>query len=103
MYEAIRGQVLQAVSGDQLILILSGKDPNAASSQRRLALSSVRSPRLGNAKRGVAEEPGAWAAKMRLAKLTVGKQATVSVDYEREIGEETVSFCTVTVGGKNVA
>ena len=103
MYEAIHGQVLQALSGDQLILILSGKDPNAASSQRRLALSSVRSPRLGNAKRGVAEEPGAWAAKMRLAKLTVGKQATVSVDYEREIGEETVSFCTVTVGGKNVA
>ena len=69
------------LSGDSLILLLDDKSPRYLSSQRRVNLASVRAPRLGNAKKGVAGEPWAEEAKEALVivpdyqlSLAIGKE-----------------------------
>ncbi|CAN0573327.1 unnamed protein product, partial [Ectocarpus sp. 12 AP-2014] len=73
--------------------------------ERRLALSSIRAPRMGNPRRGVEDEPWAVESKEALRKLAIGKQVKVVVDYQRDIpqttsGEAPVkrAFATVSVG-----
>jgi len=53
--------------------------------ERRLALSSIRAPRVGNPRRGVEDEPWAVDAKEALRKLVIGKTVKVVVDYQRDI------------------
>lgn len=53
--------------------------------ERRLALSSIRAPRVGNPRRGVEDEPWAVEAKEALRKLVIGKTVKVVVDYQRDI------------------
>lgn len=88
------------LSGDSLILLLNDKSPRYLSSQRRVNLASVRSPRLGNAKKGVADEPWAVEAKEALLRLCAGKPVVVHVAYERRLEGTVSSFCSVALEGK---
>lgn len=96
------GTVVEVHSGDQISVTVSG-DP--VGQERRLALSSIRAPRVGNPRRGVEDEPWAVDSKEALRKMAIGKQVKVVVDYQRDIpqtsGEAPVkrAFATVTLGG----
>lgn len=76
----------------------------AVGQERRLALSSIRAPRVGNSRRGVEDEPWAVESKEALRKLVIGKQVKVVVDYQRDIpqtsGQSSVkrAFATVSLG-----
>ncbi|CAN0457890.1 unnamed protein product, partial [Hapterophycus canaliculatus] len=92
----------QVHSGDQISVTVPGGPPGQ---ERRLALSSIRAPRVGNPRRGVEDEPWAVEAKEALRKLAIGKSVKVVVDYQRDIpqttsGEAPVkrAFATVSVG-----
>jgi len=52
---------------------------------RKLALSSIRAPRLGNVQRDVKDEPYAFEAKEMLRKSVIGKRVAVQIDYVRPI------------------
>ncbi|CAM9480909.1 unnamed protein product, partial [Ectocarpus fasciculatus] len=89
-------------SGDQISVTVPG---GPVGQERRLALSSIRAPRMGNPRRGVEDEPWAVESKEALRKLAIGKQVKVVVDYQRDIpqttsGEAPVkrAFATVSVG-----
>lgn len=45
--------------------------------ERRVALSSIRAPRVGNPRRGVEDEPWAVEAKEALRKMVIGKPVKV--------------------------
>ena len=89
-------------SGDQISVSIPG---GAVGQERRLALSSIRAPRVGNPRRGVEDEPWAVEAREALRKLVIGRSVKVVVDYQRDIpkgnGESTEkrAFATVTVSG----
>ena len=104
--EEIEGTVFQVLSGDSLILLLNDKTPKFLGSQRRVCLSSIRAPKLGSAKKGVADEPNAEEARMALVKLAIGKKVRLTVDYTREVNtgfEETkYTFCSMWLEDKNV-
>lgn len=102
------GVVVEVHSGDQLTVAVSGNNSGTsggASRERRLALSSVRAPRVGNPRRSVEDEPWAVESKEALRKLTIGKSVRVKVDYQRDIpqtsGEAPVkrAFATITLAG----
>lgn len=98
------GLVVEIHSGDQLTVAVSG-NISGSSRERRLALSSVRAPRVGNPRRNVDDEPWAVESKEALRKLTIGKPVQVKVDYQRDIpqtsGEAPVkrAFATITLTG----
>ena len=79
--------------------MLEGKDPLSPSSQRRVNLASIRTPKIGNAKKNVANEPWAVEAKNHLIKLAIGKKVKMVVEYERTtlVGteEQTFTHCSV--------
>ena len=93
----------QVHSGDQISVAVPG-DP--VGQERRLALSSIRAPRVGNPRRGVEDEPWAVEAKEALRKLAIGKTVKVVVDYQRDIPQTSGgdlpplkrAFATVNVG-----
>lgn len=96
------------MSGDTLVVLLDGKDPLISSSQRRVNLASIRAPKLGNAKKNVADELWAQEAKEKLVDMTIGKKVKIVVEYERTglVGteEQTFTYCTVELmNGMNVA
>ena len=101
MLEEIEGTVFQVLSGDCFVLLLHDKTPQFLGSQRRVCLSSIRAPKLGNAKKGVADEP-----KQALVKLAIGKKVKLSVDYTRDVMtgvEETqYTFCSAWLGEVNL-
>lgn len=90
-------------SGDQISVAVQG-DP--VGQERRLALSSIRAPRVGNPRRNVEDEPWAVEAKEALRKLAIGKTVKVVVDYQRDIPQTSGgdlppvkrAFATVNVG-----
>ena len=104
--EEIEGTVFQVLSGDCFVLLLHDKMPQFLGSQRRVCLSSIRAPKLGNAKKGVADEPCANEAKQALVKLAIGKKVKLSVDYARDVmtgAEETqYTFCSAWLGEVNL-
>ena len=93
----------QVHSGDQISVAVPG-DP--VGQERRVALSSIRAPRVGNPRRGVEDEPWAVEAKEALRKLAIGKTVKVVVDYQRDIPQTSGgdlppvkrAFATVSVG-----
>lgn len=95
------GVVVEVHSGDQISVTVPG---GPVGQERRLALSSIRAPRVGNPRRGVEDEPWAVESKEALRKLVIGKPVKVVVDYQRDIpqtsGEAPLkrAFATVTVG-----
>ena len=126
--------VVEVLSADTLLVLpvadkAGGGDDDAAAAtdalmggtEKRVTLSSIRAPRLGNARRGAPDEPCAAEGKEALRARVIGRTVRVAVEYMRDVpvggpaaaasgGEpETVkrSFATVTVGkgakARNVA
>jgi endonuclease YncB( thermonuclease family) len=108
------GVVLEVISGDTLIVLEdSSSDPDGI--ERRITLSSIRVPRLGNQRANAdgsaptGAEP--WAAEGRdlLKARLIGRRVTVSVEYERGNGgksegdDATRTFATVKYQGRNAA
>ena len=99
--DAFTGTVTEVVSGDILVVRDSGSGVD-----RRVCLSSIRTPRLGARDR--APEPWATEAKEFLRQRLIGREVNVRMEYDRKIpappgvaGEErTMAFGTVTVQEK---
>eukprot|EP01006_Ploeotia_vitrea_P053318 TRINITY_DN67774_c8_g3_i1.p1 TRINITY_DN67774_c8_g3~~TRINITY_DN67774_c8_g3_i1.p1 ORF type:complete len:1093 (+),score=753.79 TRINITY_DN67774_c8_g3_i1:273-3281(+) len=70
-------KVVQIVSGDTVVV----EDNNGV--QRRVVLSSVLAPRLGNSRRNVPDQPWSIEAREWMRKQLIGKRVTVVVDYSR--------------------
>lgn len=93
------GVVAEVVSGDCLII----KD-KASGVERRVNLSSIRAPRMGTRER--APEPWAVEAKEFLRQRLIGKEVTVSMEYNRKVqpleggrpgDAREMAFATVTI------
>eukprot|EP00640_Fibrocapsa_japonica_P000834 CAMPEP_0113935162 /NCGR_PEP_ID=MMETSP1339-20121228/2371_1 /TAXON_ID=94617 /ORGANISM="Fibrocapsa japonica" /LENGTH=728 /DNA_ID=CAMNT_0000937219 /DNA_START=1 /DNA_END=2187 /DNA_ORIENTATION=- /assembly_acc=CAM_ASM_000762 len=115
------GVVAEVPSADQIVVIplTEGKDldPLGSVEERRVALSSIKVPRQGNARRGQPDEPWAFEAKELVRSRLIGKTVKVNVEYMRDIPQGPPGqlnptmikrpFATVTVGkgakAKNVA
>lgn len=74
------GVVVEAVSGDSIVVADAETD-----AERRVTLSSIRAPKLGNERRGIKPEPWAHEAKEFLRARCVGKKVKVSMEYARKI------------------
>jgi len=74
-----RGRVVEVVSGDTLVV----RDLSSKAS-RRVQLSSLRAPRMGN-RSGKGYEPWANEAKEFLRSKLIGREVQVSMEYTREI------------------
>ncbi|CAN0592253.1 unnamed protein product, partial [Laminaria digitata] len=92
------GVVVEVHSGDQISVTVPG---GPVGQERRLALSSIRAPRVGNPRRGVEDEPWAVEAREALRKMVIGRSVKVVVDYQRDIpkgsGETTEKRAFATV------
>ena len=74
------GVVVEVASGDSIVVADAETD-----AERRVTLSSIRAPRLGNERRGIKPEPWAHEAKEFLRARCVGKTVKVSMEYVRKI------------------
>lgn len=97
--------VVEVISGDQ-VSVQRWSDESAP--ETRLALSSVRAPRMPNARAQRAGEPWAVEARELLRKLALGKRCRVRVEYARDISTndssdksaaQTRVFASVTLAG----
>ena len=77
------GTVVEVVSGDTIVVLPPGKNAQ----ERRISLSSLRAPRVGNARAGRQGEPYSAASKEFLRKTVIGKKVSVEVDYVRALPE----------------
>ncbi|KAI9911856.1 hypothetical protein PsorP6_009679 [Peronosclerospora sorghi] len=76
------GTVVEVISGDSLVVYV----PHAATpaeQEKRLYLSSLRAPRIGNARRGEPNAPYALEAKEFLRHRAIAKTVHVEVEYEK--------------------
>ncbi|KAH8047358.1 hypothetical protein JL722_13173 [Aureococcus anophagefferens] len=73
------GVVVEVVSGDQVVVLSS------SGTEARVSLSSIKAPRLGNAKQSRKEEPWSPESKEALRHACIGKRCRVLVEYVREI------------------
>lgn len=90
-------KVIEIISGDCIsVAPVSGSD----TSERRINLSSIRAPRMANARDASSvSEPWAVEAKDFLISRLIGRTVSISMDYARKIGEgpneRTLHFATV--------
>jgi len=101
---SMQGTVVEVQSGDTLLILPSGKVYSSDDVLFKVSLASIRAPRVGSERAGRPDEPYSVECKDRLRVLTVGKDVTVTVHYERDIPlqpgvEEKRPFGTVSVGG----
>ena len=101
----IVGTVVEVVSGDTLLVLPKNKLYASDGDLVKVSLASVRSPRLGNERIGRADENYAYECKERLRALTICKEVSVTVHYERDIPlqpgvNEKRPFGTVSAGPK---
>lgn len=99
----IVGTVVEVVSGDTLSILPKNKLYGSDNDLIKVSLASVRAPRLGNERSGRPDEDYASECKERLRALTIGKDVSVNVHYERDIPlqpemNEKRPFGTVSVG-----
>jgi len=102
MSDNFSGEVIEVVSGDMIVV----KD-HASKLERRICLSSIRGPKVGNPRRDIKPEPYGHEAKDFLRQRLVGKQVNVSMEYCRKIplqvlegaapANNTMSFGAVTL------
>ena len=74
------GTVVEVASGDSIVI--ADSDTGA---ERRVTMSSIRAPKMGNERRGIKPEPWAHEAKEFLRTRCVGKRVKVSMEYQRKI------------------
>ena len=77
---AFIARCVEAASGDAIVV------QAADGAERKVHLSSVRAPRMGNARRGVDPEPWAFEAREFLRARCVGRDVKVTLEYARDLG-----------------
>ncbi|CAH0474879.1 unnamed protein product [Peronospora belbahrii] len=78
----LTGTVVEIISGDCLVVYI----PDAATpaeQEKRVYLSSLRAPRLGNSRRGESDAPYAVEAKEFLRHRAIAKAVRIEVEYEK--------------------
>jgi staphylococcal nuclease domain-containing protein 1 len=80
------GKVIEVVSGDCIVVADDAAPFSSPAAERRVNLSSIRAPKIGNPKKD--ERPAAYAreAKEYLRTLLIGQQVNVSMEYSRKMG-----------------
>ncbi|OQR83254.1 nuclease [Achlya hypogyna] len=71
--------VVEVVSGDCIVVA----HKNKGYEEQRIYLSSLRAPRMGNARRGEANAPYAVDSKEGLRAKCIGKSVAIEIEYER--------------------
>ncbi|XP_022736123.1 ribonuclease TUDOR 1 [Durio zibethinus] len=79
------GKVVEVVSGDCIVVADDSVPYGIALAERRVNLSSIRCPKMGNPRRD--EKPAAYAREARefLRTRLVGKQVNVQMEYSRKV------------------
>lgn len=73
-----RGTVIEVISGDCVVVYNPAKNE-----EKRIYLSSLRAPRLGNARRNEPNAPYSVESKEFLRQKAIGKSVRVEVEYEK--------------------
>lgn len=81
------GKVVEVSSGDTLVVAIprapAAGAPVGVPDERRVSLSSIRAPRMGNVRRQEKDAPYAAEAKEWLRRAAIGRNVIVHVDYSR--------------------
>ncbi|KAL6972941.1 Translin-1 [Sarracenia purpurea var. burkii] len=80
------GKVVEVVSGDCVIVADDSVPYGSPSAERRVNLSSIRCPKMGNPRRDEKPAPYAREAKEFLRTRLIGRQVNVSMEYSRKVG-----------------
>lgn len=79
------GKVVEVVSGDCIIVADDSLPYGTPQAERRVNLSSIKCPKLGNPRRDDKPEPYAQEAKEFLRSRIIGRQVNVVMEYSRKI------------------
>ncbi|CAN4086531.1 unnamed protein product [Withania somnifera] len=79
------GKVVEVVSGDCLVVADDSLPFGDPSAERRVNLSSIRAPKMGNPRREEKPAPYARESKEFLRNRLIGKQVHVSMEYSRKV------------------
>jgi staphylococcal nuclease domain-containing protein 1 len=79
------GKVVEVVSGDCLIVADDAVPFGSPAAERRVCLSSIRSPKMGNPRREEKPAPYAREAREFLRQRLIGKQVIVQMEYSRKV------------------
>uniref|UniRef100_K3X0E8 Uncharacterized protein n=1 Tax=Globisporangium ultimum (strain ATCC 200006 / CBS 805.95 / DAOM BR144) TaxID=431595 RepID=K3X0E8_GLOUD len=74
----LHATIVEVISGDCVVVYVPEK-----AEEKRIYLSSLRAPRIGNARRNEPNAPFALDAKEFLRNRAIGKNVTVEVEYEK--------------------
>lgn len=74
----LRAVVVEVISGDCLVVVA-----DKSTEEKRIYLSSLRAPRLGNARRNEPNAPYALEAKEYLRNRAISKNVRVEIEYEK--------------------
>ncbi|EXB79410.1 nuclease domain-containing protein 1 [Morus notabilis] len=80
-----KGKVVEVVSGDCIIVADEDLPYGSPAAERRVNLSSIRCPKLGNPRRDEKPAPYAREAKEFLRTRVLGKQVNVEMEYSRKV------------------
>ncbi|KAI3463513.1 hypothetical protein Pfo_020176 [Paulownia fortunei] len=79
------GKVIEVVSGDCIIVADDSLPFGDPSAERRVNLSSIRGPKMGNPRRDQKPDPYARDAKEFLRTRLIDRQVNVSMEYSRKV------------------
>lgn len=79
------GKVVEVVSGDCIIVADDALPYGSPLAERRVNLSSIRCPKIGNPRREEKPAPYAREAKEFLRTRLIGRQVNVSMEYSRKV------------------
>ncbi|XAR50415.1 Micrococcal nuclease [Bertholletia excelsa] len=79
------GKVVEVVSGDCIIIADDSVPYGSPLAERRVNLSSIRCPKMGNPRRDEKPAPYAREAKEFLRTRLIGRQVNVSMEYSRKV------------------
>ncbi|GAB4847393.1 Translin-1 [Ancistrocladus abbreviatus] len=79
------GKVVEVVSGDCIIVADDAVPYGSPLAERRVNLSSIRCPKMGNPRRDEKPAPFAREAKELLRTRLIGRQVKVSMEYSRKL------------------
>ncbi|URE46438.1 Staphylococcal nuclease domain-containing protein [Musa troglodytarum] len=80
------GKVVEVVSGDCIIVADDAVPYGSPLAERRVNLSSIRAPKMGNPRRDEKPAPYAREAREFLRTRLIGHQVNVSMEYSRKVG-----------------
>ncbi|KAL3716227.1 hypothetical protein ACJRO7_007913 [Eucalyptus globulus] len=80
------GTVVEVVSGDCVVVADDSAPYGSLTAERRVNLSSIRCPKLGNPRRDEKPAPFAREAREFLRTRLIGKQVKVLMEYSRKVG-----------------